>query len=328
MLHKTADVLLSRNPDPIPKYLILRDVLQLDHGNSEMRSAKKALIQCRWIKLLGDSQWEDGTWGRFHTQDTKAKQPIPTTETAIQIALDSGLDGDSPILKKTMRFIVRHIDGKTSWRDWPEKHDNPAAWDVGIPYLSAANLALIDNDNPKIVPFRNTWEKIATAAFASGAYDREAEIKTSNLLMNCERKKPMAFHVRYPLILLSATDKKLDDELQRCILDYAVSSPVGIYYMYAKPLSDVPPVRSKGICGWLRTQLMLSRFPRWHEFAGSWAEDLWAQRDSDGLWEFDPGISRKPYSPFPLSESWRKSGNRKIDCSILVLQLLSRYCRS
>ncbi|MDP7611960.1 MAG: hypothetical protein QGH62_05905, partial [Nitrospinaceae bacterium] len=145
-----AQKLLAMELDPVPRYLILRDVMHLDLNDPILSRAEKLLTESRWIKLLRDSQWEDGTWGRFHTQNTKIKQPIPTTEIAIRIALDSGLDRDSPILKKTIGFMVDHIDGRSEWRDWPEKHDNPAAWFVGIPYISAANLALIDDNHQKL----------------------------------------------------------------------------------------------------------------------------------------------------------------------------------
>jgi len=36
------------------------------------------------------SQMADGTWGRFHTRDSRVKQPFPTTESAIATALDLG----------------------------------------------------------------------------------------------------------------------------------------------------------------------------------------------------------------------------------------------
>ena len=326
MLRETAKKLLGMNPDPVPKYLLLRDVLNLDSVNPDLRRAREALKSSRWIKILQDSQWEDGTWGRFHTQDTKVKQPIPTTESGIRIALDSGLDKESPILQNSIDFIVDHIDGRAEWRDWPEKHDNPAAWFIVTPYLSAANLALIDNEHPKLGNFRNTWVTIAATAFASGTYDREVEIQTSNRIMNCERKELAAFHNMYSLILLSATRERLRPSLERLILEYVMSKPDGIYYLYDRKLSEMPDVRAKKFWIWLYTQLLLSRFPLWHEYAGSFVAEIWAQRDGQGFWDFDKGIGRKPYTPFPLSESWRGRGNRTIDCSVVVLKLLSRYC--
>ena len=124
-LTEIATKLLDMSPDPVPRYRLLRDILQIDQGNRRLLDAKAAVQQSKWVRLLYSSQLKDGTWGRFHTQNSKRKQVFPTTETAIATALASGLDRDSDLLRKTVSFILDHLDGKTTWIDPPEKHDNP-----------------------------------------------------------------------------------------------------------------------------------------------------------------------------------------------------------
>jgi hypothetical protein len=89
----------------------------------------------RWIALLESPQQADGTRGRFHAQYIKLQQPFPTIETAVAVALDSGLDSQSHVLQKTMATILDYMEGKAVWPDWPEKHDNPSAWWVWVRHI-------------------------------------------------------------------------------------------------------------------------------------------------------------------------------------------------
>ena len=98
------------NPDPVPRFRLLRDVLGKSKGHSEYDDAEQRLLESRWVVRLALSQQSDGTWGRFHTQDTKTQQPFSTTESALQVALDSGLDRTSEVLRRLLpieRMIVR-----------------------------------------------------------------------------------------------------------------------------------------------------------------------------------------------------------------------------
>ena len=74
---------------------------------------------------------------------------------------------------------------------------------------------------------------------------------------------------------------------------------------------------------WFTTIELLSRFPAWYELAHDQIEWLWAGQGADHLWDFGPRSSASHY--FPLSSSWRKPINRKIDWSARILLLLSKF---
>jgi len=202
----SAEKILELHPDPVPHFRLLRDVLHLDPTSADYCQAEKALQGSKWIALLHRSQWPDGTWGRFHTQDTRVKQPFITTEVAITTALDSGLDRHSPILQKVQNVLVDYADGKIYWPDPPEKHDNPLAWYVWMRQWSAAVLSQIDQRHPRLEEFWNIWAESVKASFHSGSYDRQKEIEALNSLLKCRMKNPVPFHNKYPLLILSATD--------------------------------------------------------------------------------------------------------------------------
>jgi hypothetical protein len=300
-LETTAQRLLDMQPDPVPRFRLLRDVLRYDPADAAYQEAERGLGQSKWVSLLADSQWDDGTWGRFHTQDTSRKQPFPTTESAIAIALELGLDRHSSILQKAMPIILDYVDGKAIWPDPPEKHDNPQAWYVWVWHFSAAILALIDPHHARLDEFWALWAEALQATFQSGTYDRQEEIVALNALMRCRMKNPVPFHVRYPLLILSATHNRLSDGLERRMLDFV---------MHFGP--------------WFYAHRLLSRFRLWKELAVDGLNWIWKQRTPEGFWDFGSKIGRKPYTGFPLSESWRQSENRIIDCTTTVLGLLSK----
>ena len=323
-LKTTAERLLEMHPDPVPRFRLMRDVLHLDPADATYRDAEKGIEGSKWFVLLQDSQLADGTWGRFHTQDTRLKQPFPTTETAIAVALDSGADQHSPILQKTLGTIVDYVDDKIIWPDPREKHDNPLAWDVWVRHFSAAVLALIDRRHPRLDEFWNIWAEVLSASFHSGNYDRQREIEVLNLLLKCRMKEPVPFHKKYPLMILSATDNRLPGNLERLLLDFVIHSPTGVYYIYEKNISVLPPILSKNFWNWFQAHKLLSRFHLWRELSEKAINWIWAQRTEDGFWDLGNKIGRKPYTSFPLSESWRRAENRRIDCSVEMLALLSR----
>ncbi len=324
-LNVIAEKILALRPDPVPRFRLLRDVLRLDPASAKYQEAEKSLQGSKWITLLQRSQWPDGTWGRFHTQDTTIKQPFPTTETAITTALDCGLDRHSPILQSVVDILLAYMDGQICWPDRPEKHDNPQAWfQVSVPYISAAVLAHIDRSHPRLDDYWQIWAQAVRVSFQSGTYDRQKEIEALNLLWKCRMKNPAPFHVKYPLLLLSATHHQLPENLERQLLKTVMHSPSGIYYVYSKNIRELPQILSRDFWGWFQAHQLLSRFRLWVDWAEEALNWIWAQRTEEGLWDVGSKVRRKPYSCFPLSESWRRPENRKIDGSVAILGLLSR----
>jgi hypothetical protein len=311
-------------PDPIPKYLVLKNLLDKEDDDDEVIQCKKEMLKTSIVKKLIDSQKSDGSWGRFHSQDSSIKTEFPTTEYAISLALDIGLDKSSSILQKTVDYLVSHINGKIEWIDPSEKHDNPEAWPIETKHYSAAALALIDNENKELFKYRDYWETIVSQSFASGEYSRETEREIRIKLDGCIRKKPIPFDVRHPLIILSSTNKKLNVDLQNNILHHVMENDNGIYYVYPNRISAIERINDKNIFNWIKAQMILSRFDEWNERAISMLKWLWNKSNQSGLWDFGINVPRRPYSCFPLSESWKKGKDRIIDQSTIVLTLLKR----
>ena len=90
--------------DPFPQYIFRKDILR----ELPSRSECTAIIASKWYQQLAEEQWENGSWGRFHTQDTKAllKKKFVTTEHALRRARDLSLDRNDPIIQKTRARMI------------------------------------------------------------------------------------------------------------------------------------------------------------------------------------------------------------------------------
>jgi hypothetical protein len=315
----TAELLLEQNPDPVPRFLLQRDVLRLPADDPRLVESKSAVMRGAGVRQLAETQESNGSWGRFHSQDTKRQQRFPTTEVAVRRALALGLDKNSDILKRAAAYMERHLQGLETWTDPPEKHEG---WPVNIRFVTAGTLARIDRTHPMLDEFWRLWAEIAARTFQSGRYDPAAERQAHRELNGIVTKnKYMKLWMMYPLIILSSTANQLPPDLESVVLDWIWHGDHGVYYMYGWPLDRFLGVGSNQFPGWLDTVDMLSDFAGWRSVCRDAIDWIWEQQNTSLGWDFGP--CKLFY--FPLSESWRKPGNREIDCTTRVLILLRKY---
>ena len=326
-LEAIGERILSMSPEPVPKFRILRDVFRLDTSDPDYRKATAELDSSFWVERLASSQLHDGTWGRFHTQNTKVKQQFPTTQSALRVALDCGLDSEHRIIQRLLPTLKDYVDGACIWPDGQEKHDNPAAWPIWVRHYSAAALAAIDPFHAAIDEFWHIRAQSLAEAFASGVFDRDAEIAALNRLLDCRMKNPVPFHFEPSLQVITATRMHLPEMVERGVINYLLTSETGIYYVFDCPLEQHRNIEDRKFCAWLRALILLSRFRRWNEFSEASLNAVWAQRNGSGVWDVGGKVARKPFTSFPLSDSWRRKENRIIDSTVEVLGLLSTAFR-
>ncbi len=308
-----AQRLLEGRPNPVVRYRILRDVLRVPGSSTDLKAAKARMLAHPWAAELASGQHADGTWGRFHSMDSTLKSRFPTTETAIRRALALGLDKDTPPLKKAAGFMEKVLDGKAAWSDRVEKSEG---WPIGVEAITAGTLAQVDSLHSSIRPAWEYWVEIAERSFPTGEYNPSAEWKAHKGL------RGMGIHYlrsRYVVTLLGARSAHLPAALDRRIVNWIWKDPQVIGYLGA----DMQHPRPFRIFNWLESLEILSRFQCWHAVAAGVLEWLWGQRNADGLWNFGAKVSKSYY--FPLSDDWRKAGNRSVDHSTRVLVLLRQF---
>lgn len=320
-IEETAEKILQENPDPVVRFRLVRDVLKASHNADLFVKAKREMLKSRWVSELRREQEKDGGWGRFHSMDSKAKKKIKTTESGVERGLVLGLEATDEIFQNAIRYMSRLLEEKIDFPDRPERNDR---WLVGKRLFVAATLAKIQ---PNLSVLDDTWELwaiIAARTFASGEYDSDAEIRTHRELTGASVKDSyLTINNRYALALLGSRAEKLPHHVEKGFVTWLWFSKKGIGYLEV-PLFSLPVRFSPSAFDrWFTSLELISCFPSWRGLAKKVVDWLWANRDREGFWDFEPKASTSCY--FPLSESWRKKRNRKHDHSVRVLTLLRKF---
>lgn len=327
-----ATRILSQDPDPVVRLRLLRDVLCVPGDVPELAQARQALDTSRWVRELAREQWDDGSWGRLHSQDSRAKQRTPTTEAGVERALALGLDVTHPILQRASAYLAAVLQGTVRYRDRAEKNDR---WPTGVRLFAAATLAQIDPKHRALDEVWDLWSQVAARTFSSGAYDAEAEATAHRALTGASvRGTYLVVANKYALTLLSARPATLSGDVGRALVRWVWHRQDGIGY-FGVPLA-CPPAGTRDLGSkawgwaqagrlerWCQSLELLSRFPAWRDVAQEAIAWLWQRRTAAGGWDLGPRVATSV--ALPLSESWRTSDRRAMDWTTRVLALLRRY---
>lgn len=312
-LCQVAEAIIESGVEATLAYRLQAQVLRLPAGDPAMRRLRAAARQSPWVRQLEQEQQADGSWGRFHSQDTKLKSCFRTTEEALDRALALGLDMNDSLLQRAHAYILAGLRGELTVSDPPEKNER---WLFFLPQVLAGRLAQLDPTHPDLAPHQALWLEIAQRAFASGSYRLEDEAAAYPALAGI--RAPQGFlESQYALWTLSS--QKLPLELSQALVHWLWHKPDGIRYLRVS-LAEPNGLR---IGLWLRSLEILRRFSGWQAAAAGALEALWRQRGPDGRWEFGPGVLKS--SDFPISTSWRLPGNRSSDQTTLMLILFKEF---
>ena len=312
-VQEAARSILHTQPDPIPAWRLLHEVLHLHAEDHLLRAAREAAAHSKWVKELEAAQLPDGSWGRFHSQDTKKKTVFRTSEEAIDRAFALGLWPDHPVLTQARVYIEKVLTGEAHITDREERNE---AWPLLIKYILAGRLAQIDPANQALDAYWEFLAEVTRQAFTSGMYRLEDEVQAYLRITGVH--VPQGFlESQHALWILSA--RPLPCPLEQALVEWIWNKPEGIRYLRV-PLSEPQP---RLIAYWLRSMNILTRFSAWREVSVDGVNQLWVQRDPQGCWDFGSRIAS--CVDFPLSESWRLGMRRKVDYSTSILALLRKH---
>lgn len=320
-IRQTAERILAQQPDPVVRFRLLRDVLCRPAGDPQLLLAAEQRDASCQVRALLDEQWQDGSWGRLHTQDYAGMQRVPTTEAGVERALALGLGATHPVLRHAAAYLIGVLKGRMQRRDRPEVNDR---WETGVRLFTAATLARFDPHLAVLDEVLQLWSEIATRTFASGAYDPQAEIRAHRDLTGASVEGSyLVIDNKYALALLGSRVASLPFDLEAALAQWLWRKEDGIGYL-RQPLSQPPhPMKAGPLERWFASHELLSVFPSWRSRAGEIVSWLWEQRTPGGWWDFGP---RPAFSAvLPLSETWRRKGARRTDWTTRALLLLHRY---
>ncbi len=312
-IHSSARNILEEAPVGILAHRLLREVIRVPSDDPDQIQAKKAAADGKWVRQLVGAQIPDGSWGRFHSQDTQVKTAFRTTEEAIDRAFGLGIEPNSQMLSQVSQYILDVLHGELHITDRVEKHES---WPLLIKFILAGRLAQVDPTNKELDPFWTYLADVAKQAFTSGSYRLEDEVAAY--------QQQSGIHVQNGFLesqhaLWILATHRLPEQIERDMVRWIWHKPEGIRYIRVA-LAD-PTARRIGY--WFRSMNILTRFNSWREISINVLNRIWEQGDQDGMWDFGSRIAS--CVEFPLSDSWRQSKNRRLDYSTCILILLRKF---
>ena len=315
-LNSIVDRIISTSTDPFPRCILKKEILRETPTSADI----DAIHASKWYKQLADEQWDDGSWGRFHSMDSRIanRQKFVSTEAALRRSRDLGLPKDDPVVAKCASLMERYIREEEAWPDYVEKHkDNGRGFIFCRPFLTAANLNLFDPENPVIKPLRNVVAETIKTAFVDDCFD---EVYWKQKVS--EYHVPSIAHpgIAYSPMLLQNTDC-MDDTLQKQYLRYIWDKQDGIYYISNFAVSKKHGLEDKKFITWLSSIELLSGFSLFSEFMEN---DIFTHLIGEVKRIMTDDITLPPAHPITghYAESWRDKNARKNDMIIRILRIL------
>ena len=315
-----AERILESEPSASVQVRLYRDALE-DEASSQYKSARRQLSRAAAVARLESEQRLDGSWGRFHSRDSRLKRQFPTTEHAVRRGIALGLTAESRSLSGASKHCRALLRGEQRFPDPPEANDR---WETGWRLFVSSTLARIDPSAAALRPGVQLWSEILTESFRGESFDPQREIDAHRDRTGATIEGTyLRLSSRYPVELLTAAANAIPPARLRAYLRWLTACPSGIGYL-GVPLDRPPKPRSPGsIDAWLESWELISRYPGWGRCGASMARWLGSQRNENGLWDFGPRPAH--CHTLPLSEDWRRASSREVDWSTRVLCLLASY---
>ncbi len=299
---KVIDYLLSAVSDPFPRYILKKEILR----ETPTAADREEIYASKWYLQLAEEQWDNGSWGRFHTQNTKAtvKQKFVTTEHALNRARDLSLNKEDAVVQKAIGLMERYLRGEERWMDNIEYHgqpktpENACGWDVGFKILIAARLSIFDSINPLLRTYREICVQKLSTAFTGDIPEED-----------------------FCSIWLLQNNDFLREDLQRKYLSWIWNRKGGIQYVTNIPPWDKRSLEDKGFIQWFTGLENVSDFSLFPEMMNK-GISTHLLNEINRLMTDDIKLPAAPPIVGHYCESWAGGTARKNDMFLRILRML------
>lgn len=270
-------------------------------------------------QIIGQ-QNEDGTWGcEFHSLAVPNNKLPLTTEQALRRLKMLGFTIQDEPIRKAVDCMTSCLRGERKIDNYWEKTID---WELYTKLMLSTWVRIFEPNNEIALNFAKHWANIIETAFESGTYNNEAfqAAYMYEFYQKTKGAREVDFVTFYQINLLQGL---LSEETECHMLDYVLSHDKGIYYIYYKPIKELPKdFESIETSRYLSAVEILSGYKLAKEKLGVVAEWLENNKDENGQW--DLGAKARDNLYFPLSDSWRTVENRKADCTYKISSILQR----
>lgn len=275
----------------------------------------------KWARQIIELQHEDGSWGYFHSLSKPTKKQPITTEQALRRLRILGFTAEDEPVRRALVYTEKCLAGELSI---PDRNEVKPDWPLFLRTMFASNIKLFLPEHKMAKSVAAQWAEIIGKAFQKGTFEEALYADAYRNVLRPQGKKIdyfKSFVNFYPLVLLTNT---LPPETERRMLDYVINYPSGIYYIGCpRYIIDLPSVfASLETSRYLAMIELLSQYSTAHEKLVFIVDWLNSNKDENGQWDLGPKSNDGLY--FPLSDSWRKTEERKADCTNRITVLLSK----
>ena len=275
----------------------------------------------KWAKQIIELQHDDGSWGYFHSLSQPTKEQPITTEQALRRLRILGFTAEDEPVRRALVYTEKCLTGELSI---PDRSEVKPDWPLFLNTIFASNIRLFMPEHKLAVAVAAQWAEVIEKAFSKGVFMQALYNEAYRDVLRPKGKKIdyfKSFVNFYPLALLP---NMLPLETERLMLDYVLNYPNGIYYIgCSRSILDIPPVfASLETSRYLAMLEMLSRYSAAREKLAFAVEWLNSNKDENGQWDLGSKANDGLY--LPLSDSWRKTEDRKADCTDRISKLLNK----
>lgn len=299
----------------INQYLLKRDVFQKEDSD-----LKQLILNHPHIVTITQQQYEDGSFGRFHSMNTSDASEF-TTEKALRRLLNLGLDKEDMPIQKVTEYMHLFMKDKLELRDRVEKkHD----WRVLTRLFTTTWLSIIDKNDVTAKKEAQIWTETVKAGFQKDAFNQTDYLSAyKTIIQPIKGKSHWMIENFYMVSLMS---KFLDEKTKVKFVKHLLHHHEGIYYIYGNRLIDFPATFNSLNCHrYLQAIELLIDFniklPELDRIV-AWIQ---SHQLDNGLW--DLGSKTKDKMIFPTSDNWRKPLHRQLDHTIRVARMIKKYER-
>ena len=255
----------------------------------------------KWAKQILAQRQEDGLWGNFHTLSCPVPGKSYTTEQAIRRLYYLGYTANDEVIQTVLRRMEQCVKGELAIDGYSEKkHD----WPFFEKLMLSAWLRIFEPQNETALEVAYQWAQVVEKAFSSGSYSREDDISAFTQWKG--RKPKSRFEIGFGMfyhaaLLVGVLSPKTED----LFLEYYLSKPDGMFYIYDQPLNQPPEIfSSRSSSRYLAAIEVLNRYGQSEEKLNFVRDWLYANQEENGQWDF--GEKAKDNVYFPLSDIWSK----------------------
>lgn len=271
----------------------------------------------KWARQILDGRNSEGMWENFHTLSRPANKKALTTEQALRRLKILGFTREDEAIQAVLERMCLCVSGRKRIDDYSEKtHD----WPLFEKLMLSAWIRLFDPENEIALEIAGQWAVIAEKAFGSGQYNKNDDMEAFYEQFGRKPKSGFetGFGMFYHAVLLQGV---LTPATESRLLDYYISRPEGIYYVYDGCLGKLPENFASGETSlYLAAAEVLAGYKQAREKLGFVADWLVSNQNEDGSWDLGAGVKDGIY--FPLSDSWRRKEVRISDCTERIGRLL------